>query len=77
MMDRNQNMENAMDDDDELTTIQITKRTSRLLARLAKAYERSKIKQVTFMVDNEADKLARYKLLPEDAEPLPSVDDVA
>jgi hypothetical protein len=73
-------MENAMDqqiDDDELTTVQITKRTSRLLARLAKAYERSKIKQITFMVDNEADKLARYKLLPEDAEPLPSVDDVA
>jgi hypothetical protein len=66
-----------MDNDDELTTIQITKRTSRLIARLAKAYERSKIKQITFMVDVEAEKLARCKLLPEDVEPLQSVDDVA
>lgn len=51
-------------DDNELTTVQITKRTSRLLAQLGKAYKRSKTDQVAWMVENEATELSKYKLLP-------------
>lgn len=54
----------AENDDDELTTVQITKRTSRLLAQLGKAYKRSKTDQVAWMVENEAKELSKYKLLP-------------
>jgi len=51
-------------DDDELTTVQISKGTSRKLLRLAKTYRRSKTEQVAFMVDTEMAKLAQHKLLP-------------
>ena len=63
-------------DDNELTTVQITKRTSRIIERLAKAYRRSKTAQVAYMADTEAAKLAQYKLLPE-LDQLPAIDEVA
>ena len=51
-------------EDEELTTVQITKRSSRLLAQLARAYKRSKSGQVVYMVDIEVEKLLSVMLFP-------------
>jgi hypothetical protein len=63
--------------DEELTTVQITKRASRLLAQLARAYKRSKSGQLEFMVDVEAQKLESVKLLPAEVSDLKPVDRLA
>lgn len=54
-----------MSDDNERTTVILSKEASRLLGRVSKAYQRSKTKQVEYMIEVEARKLAEVKLLPE------------
>ena len=48
-------------DDGKLTTVQISKRASRLLGELARVHKRSKSGQLEFIVEAEAEKL---KLTP-------------
>ena len=52
-----------MTEETKMTTVQVDQETSRMLADIAKSYERSKAAQLRVLIKREYHELAKYKLL--------------
>jgi hypothetical protein len=67
-----------MEDDEELTTVQIKKGTLRKLGIVAKGNRRTKAAQVEHMTDLAYEELEQMGRLPKEEDlPMPAIDDVA